>query len=813
MSSPGIITIDTEPLIIRTNGNGANNNTYVVKTYDYPISSNYILFTSSMGELYLSDSITISSITTSSITTQITNTITYRASTISTNVMLADNAIPSTLSTSLLNTTEVFASSSVGDLILIPSANIYSTTVTEFTFSTLLSNHFEYTSISTPALTISTLDRLNLSGNHLDIPLLIAPIINTPFESFETISCTLGSITRSFTSTILSQSFYPSTTKGISLDMDLCGVQQVGLSTISTAYLLNVVGDIRFTGNIYQNDRSYLPNVIDPNPWFASSFSLTYTAGKVGVGTSTIAYPFSVLGRTRMSIPSQSSINSTLAGYSTALLVYSTSLAQYNSSVTGYNQEEIAYTNAYQSTTIGYNNSLVTYSTLQAQYVIDYNSTVIGADLQETQYNAAYSAYENAYQSTVTGESTAVGLYEEAYAIWEAESASDYGLNWSVTTVDIGTSFAGIGLSGDGQYQTLSNPSSTDVDSALIYSNDAGETWNTATAPTDQNFNKVVIDTSGQYQGCIVSTTGGLYGSVDYGVTWSAYPDTPTGNVRDCAVGLSAVIYLCYYRGMIYRTEPMATSGIVGPLIPDQNGVIDSFMGICCSQQAEDIGYACATNTDGGSGTIYVIDTTDAWVALPNAPKNTAFFGICCDFSGQYVYATTSAGVIWYSADYGDTWTTANAPSLTWTYISCDATGQFLMVSSGSNGYIYYSSDYGVNWILSDSLPSTPWGAISLSQDGYVAAVIDQESVDVYESYTTVLYPPGPEPVPPPEPTYPNEPDPPSEVVYPDAPVAPDPPEYPAEPTPPSSTPPLMHPYKWLEHLMPLPKTLIFLIP
>jgi hypothetical protein len=68
MSSSGITPSNSGPLTIRTYLGNSNNNTYLLGNYDYPVSSNRILITSTAGLLVPSDNITVSSISISSIT-------------------------------------------------------------------------------------------------------------------------------------------------------------------------------------------------------------------------------------------------------------------------------------------------------------------------------------------------------------------------------------------------------------------------------------------------------------------------------------------------------------------------------------------------------------------------------------------------------------------------------------------------------------------------------------------------------------------------------------------------------------------------
>jgi hypothetical protein len=67
MSSAGINTVNSGPLIIRTALDSSSNNTYLVGRYDFPISTNYVLTTSTNGILKPSNTLVISSLTVNSL--------------------------------------------------------------------------------------------------------------------------------------------------------------------------------------------------------------------------------------------------------------------------------------------------------------------------------------------------------------------------------------------------------------------------------------------------------------------------------------------------------------------------------------------------------------------------------------------------------------------------------------------------------------------------------------------------------------------------------------------------------------------------
>jgi hypothetical protein len=101
MSSTGIDAINSGPLIFRTYNDNSQNNSYVLGNYDIPISSNYILTTSTGGMIVPSNNINISSITVSSIT----------ASSITASSITASSITASTINASTITTNNCNASS------------------------------------------------------------------------------------------------------------------------------------------------------------------------------------------------------------------------------------------------------------------------------------------------------------------------------------------------------------------------------------------------------------------------------------------------------------------------------------------------------------------------------------------------------------------------------------------------------------------------------------------------------------------------------------------------------------------------------
>lgn len=149
MSSSGITAVNSGPLILRTYLNSSSNNTYVSQQYDYPVSSNRILLTSTGGCLVPTDNLVISSITTSSFATSSLSASSIVASsifasTISSNTISSLNGnisslIVSSFSTNSFNFSTLIASTvGIGTsnpqypLQVSTSGNIYSSTTVDY---------------------------------------------------------------------------------------------------------------------------------------------------------------------------------------------------------------------------------------------------------------------------------------------------------------------------------------------------------------------------------------------------------------------------------------------------------------------------------------------------------------------------------------------------------------------------------------------------------------------------------------------------------------------------------------------------------
>jgi hypothetical protein len=163
---------------------------------------------------------------------------------------------------------------------------------------------------------------------------------------------------------------------------------------------------------------------------------------------------------------------------------------------------------------------------------------------------------------------------------------------------------------------------------------------------------------------------------------------------------------------------------------------------------ADSAGVASLTYTDGSAQTsaIPALDLTSFGTSKTwsRSSATLSFRSVCMSSSGQYQSGCVPNAGIYYSSDYGVTWTASSVASNAWFTICMSSSGQFQScgpVPGGSADRIYISNDYGVTWNTSNSLPGQ-WGSISMSTCGqYQVACIQNgnlyRSIDYGVTWTS----------------------------------------------------------------------------
>jgi hypothetical protein len=368
----------------------------------------------------------------------------------------------------------------------------------------------------------------------------------------------------------------------------------------------------------------------------------------------------------------------------------------------------------------------------------------------------------NCYQVCIS----ASGQYASA-CIWNTSTvtyySSNYGQTWTASN-QAGV-FFGIACSASGQYQVVGDGGQAGGAGAIYYSTTYGRTWiasnitNTsgyiqwgAMSATGQyasfattlkgiwissdygrtwaqagggitayNFRGISISASGQYQ-MAAGFTYGIYYSTNYGQTWSAgFPSG--GNFFNIALSQNGQYAIaCIASGgtpasTIYQsTLPFFTAG------SSTNLLTQSIQPTSITFNDGSTGVSAGQPLDYGTFAIN-------WTQSGSASQN--WFAPSMSASGQYQVNAIYNGAIYYSSNYGQTWTAVpSSPTLLWGRSSLSASGQYAIICPGNNnigtpGATYISSTYGQTW---SATPISVNGCVAISATGQYMAICNQSA-------------------------------------------------------------------------------------
>ena len=223
----------------------------------------------------------------------------------------------------------------------------------------------------------------------------------------------------------------------------------------------------------------------------------------------------------------------------------------------------------------------------------------------------------------------------------------------------------------------------------LQYSNNFGQSWQSTTG-LQANYSAIAMSSTGQnLVGCLNNTVaGGVYGSV-----------TSNG--------------------------PMATSGnmtVGGVLTAPVQSYADGSATVSAAQPLD--------YTTFGQN----------WTAVGGLSSSAVWYGCAVSATGQYqtVNIASTSGTIWYSWNYGQTWTQATiTANQNYGPVCMSASGQYQVcgINNASTGTIYISSNYGQTWAVVSGGPTGGWYSFCVSASGqYMSGSINTGSSSIYYS-------------------------------------------------------------------------------
>jgi hypothetical protein len=226
---------------------------------------------------------------------------------------------------------------------------------------------------------------------------------------------------------------------------------------------------------------------------------------------------------------------------------------------------------------------------------------------------------------------------------------------------------------------------------------------------TSSTYNYIVIKDTMSYA-CSSSAGLGLYYSADYGATWTKSSAAGTSTLR-CSyiLPLTSSIILAFSnenKGIWRSTD----SGVGWTQILSSGNfsyAASSFDGsnyriIACTSSGGAGLTGVYRSPDGG--VIWTASVSGDWTASGGSGAlGNNYNYACVVMNSQYaITCSVSANGIWYSSNYGVSWTQATSTThstiLTTAFQSIDIQNQYVIATGSLSGGTWSSSDYGVTW-------------------------------------------------------------------------------------------------------------------
>jgi hypothetical protein len=246
----------------------------------------------------------------------------------------------------------------------------------------------------------------------------------------------------------------------------------------------------------------------------------------------------------------------------------------------------------------------------------------------------------------------------------------------------------------------------------------------------------------------VVVFQGTIHVSSDYGATWNASSDATnarSGVVRSTkiVVGGDDGIIVSTDGGTTWNNLTNNDIAIRGGLTMSTNGLIIAGTGGLSVSVSTDGGANSYTDAVGGgwtdirvsadltklvvnNGFTYLsVDSGVSWKLLtgPGFAANNSFT-VSADFTK---IALSISNGIYYSTDSGENWEGAiGTDNRGWTSITSDSTGQYLFATT-DGGSIWFSRDYGERWYFYENPGAGPWVGAAVSADGSVMVAGKEE--------------------------------------------------------------------------------------
>jgi hypothetical protein len=284
------------------------------------------------------------------------------------------------------------------------------------------------------------------------------------------------------------------------------------------------------------------------------------------------------------------------------------------------------------------------------------------------------------------------------------------------------------------------------------------------------NWRAIVSSADGSRLVAVASITGGgIYISIDSGLTWSG-PFGPVSGGNWYAAASSAdgsKLPAAVNGGYIYTNSGTAWTAAFGPA--NWIALASSADGTKLIAAASGLGLYTSGNSGatwasvlGSANWISVASSSDgsklvaaasgggiwgysgvSWVQQAGVPSSGTWSSVASSADGTKLVAVANGGGIYTSINSGGSWLpqTGGLPaSAAWSSVASSADGSKLAAGINGGG-IYTSSNFGVSWAQQTNAPVKSWNAIDASADGtkLAAAINNTTSGGIYVSVASTL--------------------------------------------------------------------------
>jgi hypothetical protein len=292
------------------------------------------------------------------------------------------------------------------------------------------------------------------------------------------------------------------------------------------------------------------------------------------------------------------------------------------------------------------------------------------------------------------------------------------GTTWSAMANTESANWFRAAISSDGTYITAVLQDLTEQTYHIKRSGNSGTTWTNIVLPdTQEGLNRTLwaeMSADGSKQ-VMISNSGYIYMSTDYGLTWTS----PTKLIANPSAACSSVdgtklYYVDAASGYFYYSSDSGLSWTRGI----------KFAGTVRLDCSDDGSYIFAALF--GTGTIYKSTNSGvSWTAVATGGSDIQWYSISVSSTGQYVAAVAFSNGIWRSSDYGATYTASYPTGQAQNWISVSMSPDGTHIAMISNNSIIFKSSNGGSSFTQVTAPSGIGlsSAIAINSDGTKLAI------------------------------------------------------------------------------------------